>query len=380
MNEITITLPKSASFQAPTNPGSLLIPSILFTPIIIFFMYFLVKAIKERQKMYAFLTLMFATTGIANLLNVISSILPSPATGQVTFIAAQLLDLISMLALLLVFQLFDKDRLLNWQLVAFISLVTMISGTMLSDPNIIHSVEGGLHVYFFEHRTLGGVLLLVFSIASITWLVYNFIKMRREATSKKQKSIVKWLMIGIVFSQVLGAFAPVTFNLAPGWLEMDRIIGNITLFKSIGMLIVGITFYKVGNTPWLLQRQHVQLLLVYSRSGIPMFSRIFDKAMTDSDVQLLTGAMTAITAIFNESTKVARAIETILFKERELRIIERPAFLCVLLEEYSTHASETAHENFVRDFERNYGMEVASFSGNQNAFDGASEIVNRYFA
>ncbi|MHA1681611.1 MAG: hypothetical protein ACTSUE_11425 [Promethearchaeota archaeon] len=287
-----------------------------------------------------------------------------------------------MLVLLLLFELFEKNRLFGSKLIFFTILVSLISGGMITNPNVFQVLVTinpfTIVTYQFSERTFTTILLIIFSTLSMVWVLVKFIRMRRTTKGKNQRHLIFWLFLGIFMSQVLGSFAPATMEFNLG---VSHTFGPAFFyFKPIGLVMVGYAFIKVARTPWLLQRQKVHLLLVYSRAGIPMYSKILADNIKDDDVQLLTGAMSAITAIFIESTKTTSGIQSITFDGRELHIIERRDFLCVLLAEYFTEATEVAHANFVSEFETRFAAELPAFTGNVNKFDSADEIAEKFFS
>ena len=361
----------------PTGLAFSIFPLIFFGPLIIFFLIFLVKFLKTRQKMFLHLTLLFMISGLAQALSAASTIIPFFNVGSVLFLIGQILDLASLLLLLVIFESFNENKVLSWQLLLFAIMTSLIVGGLLSSPEIIITTEQGFTSYQFEQRTFNSMMVFAYGLFVTIWLLKTFVKMRRTATNSQQKSLVTWLVIGIFLSQIVGSFAPVTFELIPSSIIELRMIGsNLAIFKAIGMLIVGVIFYRVSKQPWLLQRQRVQLLLVYSKAGIPMYNKIFDENMSEADVQLFTGAMTAISTIFNESTKSKDSIQSITFKGKEIRIIDRSHFITVLMADYHSQASESALENFVKDFESKFSIEIPSLSGIQTPFTATDDIAD----
>ena len=129
-----------------------------------------------------------------------------------------------------------------------------------------------------------------------------------------------------------------------------------------------------------MQRQQIHLLLVYSKQGLDLFSKIFRSDMSPSDVTLLTGGFSAITSLFQEMTKSSGEMQTILFENKELRLLKRKDFIVAILEEYATQASQLALEKFADEFENEYGDALEEFSGNVSQFQSAVSIANKYFS
>ncbi len=145
------------------------------------------------------------------------------------------------------------------------------------------------------------------------------------------------------------------------------------------MIIIGITFFKASKKPWLLQIQRIHMLLVYSESGIQIYSKTFGNQITIKDTELLIGAFSAISSLFKETTKTTGFIETIIFEGRELKIIKKEHFLCALLVDYTTQASNMAHKNFTNDFKSKFSKQLENFVGEVSEFSKADSIVGTYF-
>jgi len=62
-----------------------------------------------------------------------------------------------------------------------------------------------------------------------------------------------------------------------------------------------------------------------------------------------------------------------------LKIINRKNFICALLVEYSTPASDVAHEKFVIEFENKFQENLDNFSGEVTKFQTADKISEKYF-
>ena len=201
---------------------------------------------------------------------------------------------------------------------------------------------------------------------------------RKEVRNSQQKKLHNWLFAGIFLSQLVGSFIPILTNsIAFG--ENREAMALLGFIKTIGMVFVGIAFIQIGKKPWLVQRQKSHFILVYSYEGINLFSKIFRDDISESDITLFTGAFSAITMMFKETTKTSELIQSIEFEKKKLRIIAKDHFLCALMVDYSTQSSESAHKQFAQEFEEKFDKSLIDFNGNVGQFRVAEEIAGKYF-
>ena len=121
-------------------------------------------------------------------------------------------------------------------------------------------------------------------------------------------------------------------------------------------------------------------MIIYSKTGIPLYTKSFSEDIDDMGMNLLSGAFTAITAIFQESAKVAEPIEAILFHGKHLRVIEMPSFYCMVMVDYSTPTSERAHLEFTQQIESDFGAKIPHFDGDLSLFKPVEQLVEKYFS
>jgi hypothetical protein len=207
------------------------------------------------------------------------------------------------------------------------------------------------------------------------------IKSYKSAWSEKQKKLIKWVFTGLIIIAFLPSFSYI----------IEQIIGRSIiqtvgrellngLFHSIGMLIIGIAFIRISKNPWLLQRQRASVIMVYSHEGILIYSKSFTKNVNPDDLILLSGGFTAVTSMFKEVTKTSGQVKAIVLEGNELRIFNRKNFLCAILVDYNTQASELAHMKFTEMFENLFSEQLENFSGEISEFERAETITKQIFS
>jgi hypothetical protein len=361
--------------------GFSVLPILFMAPSIVFFIIFLREYIQTKQRMFAYLSILFISFLFKNIFQTGSYIAQNLNAAITAFLLSQAIEMLSLLLMIVVLEMFDKSRILTFrQLILTIFVFTAIGG-MISNPLLEIGVVDTRYLINFQPFTSIVLIKMIFNIIGSIWLIIMVIESYKSAWSQKQKGLLKWLFVGLLISMVLpsisyvfeqfrGAaiFEPLGFGFFQG------------VFYSIGLVIIGIGFLKVSKNPWLLQRQRAHMLMVYSHEGLTLFSRTFSKDITENDMLLLSGAFTAIASLFEEATKTTAPINSINLEGKELKIINHPQFLCALFIDYSTQASELALEKFIGEFENQFAAELESFTGEVSVFNKADQIAQQYFS
>jgi len=223
------------------------------------------------------------------------------------------------------------------------------------------------------------ILFGLFSLSATIWLIKIYVQNRKAIKNKDQLKFLNILFIGIIMSQFVGSFAPAVYDLSMSHLQLF-IMGNFGIVLNVCLIIVGVSFITVNKKPWLLQRQKNYFMIIYSKTGIPLYSKSFREDIDDLGMNLLSGAFTAITSIFQESAKVAEPIEAILFHGKQLKVIEKSSFYCMIMVDYSTTTSDIALEEFTRKIETEFGQKIASFNGDTAQFRPIDLVFDQYFS
>lgn len=373
----------------PHQPSGFAIIAILYpfftiTPLLIFLALFLVHFKKIRQKMFFHISMLFAATIINQACLMFMVVTSQEAAAKALFIAAQVLEVAGMLVMVIVLEAFEENKLFSPRVAGFTAIAAAIVGAMISGPDLVATpidlpITSG-YIIGFGRRDMAGFLMGIFPLLVVIWLVRSFITKRKLTRSQHQRHLLSWLYVGIFLAQVTGSLAPVLVDsMNPGGM-LRELSANIGIGRVVGIVMIGVAFSRVAKTPWLLQLQRVHLLLVYATNGITLYSKRFREDITDTDVQLLAGAISAVASLFKESTKETSPIEAIQFKGKSVRVIDRGTFTCAIMVDFASQASDDAHERFVRDFETAFAAEIAGFAGEISKFEQADAVAAKYFA
>lgn len=367
-------------------PILFLLPIILIIPAIAFFIIFFIKFIKTKQHILGYLALLFLTFVMKNLFQIIIHTSPNESAAINSFIIFRIAEMFMLFSFVIVIEMFERNIQFSLRIIILIVLVFTTIGSYVTNQGIqatqITTIIG--EVYFADFEKPLNFTTIIHSIFNITggiWLLISLYRSKKYAWNDDQKKLINWLFIGLILGILLPSGAILDLGLL-GERTSNLLIGRSfarEILEPIGMLIVGIAFYKTVDNPWLLQRQRIHLLMVYSQDGLELYSENFSKELAENDNLLLAGGFSAITSLFKEATKSAGPINAILLEDKELWLKNRKYFVCALLVDYMTEASQLAFQNFVNDFEKKFNEDLRNFEGEISKFQSAKEMARKYF-
>lgn len=352
-------------------------------PAIVFFIIFVRDAIKTKQKIFGFLALLFGLYLLQHVVKVPQLFLATEEEAEVFFVISQALFLFIVLSLSLVVDMFEKNTPYSGKQTVLAILAAIAVGGMLLNPALISTpIEGTFLVRVDPHglaRIGQEVFLLVAGMVILVTLFQSY----QNATAFKQKSLVRGMFWGTFISLVLGSILPgiVEFSATYGLFTADLLYIPIFegVLQDLGILVLGAAIMRVSKNPWLLQRQQVYFILVLSHEGVDLYSKVFNPEISPTDLTLFSGGFSAVTSLFQEVTKTSTQVKSIVLEDNELRLINRDHFVCAMLVDYSTQASEVAHQKFTNEFEELYGKIAKEYDGDASVFEAADRIAEKYF-
>jgi hypothetical protein len=358
------------------------ISMVSLAPLLFFLAVFVRRASSTRQRMLFLLVILFIVESLHQGLMTFAMTSSIHEFVATLYIVAEILGIVSMVVLLLILEYFEENKALTPRVVALLTIAAVVFGTMVSDPEFKAAsipTPFGNAVMIEYHYTISTIILLIaFFCLTAIYLFATAIKKRRIARNKQQRSLVAWLYVGIFLSQFAGLFTHVVTSNVDAALAWIRSLGSLS--QIVGTIIVGIAFFRVLNRPWLLQIQPNHFLVVYSKDGLPLYTKAFRPEISEADIQMLTGAISAITAVFKVTMNLANPIEEIKFKGKIVRIINKYTFVCALMVDHLSQVSEVAQDNFAQEFDSEYGIDLLGFTGDVSIFSETNKIVERYFA
>jgi hypothetical protein len=227
------------------------------------------------------------------------------------------------------------------------------------------------------------MLIMTFSVIATIYLILAYRQSYRTVSNLHQKNLLRLLFSGIIISQLLGSFIPHFFlTIFSSILHVGEfyLFPLFAIVKISGLILVGYAFYKVGQEPWLMQQQQNHFLVIYTTSGTALYTKSFREDISEDDMSLFSGAFSTISSITQEITKISESIKTIHFDKKELHVMSRDTFICILMVDYSTNASFQAQKEFTHEFEARFHSQLTHFTGDVTKFKQADELVRKYFS
>lgn len=302
--------------------------------------------------------------------------------AQILFILAQIFRMLVLYCLVIILEFYSQNLLFTGKQTILAILVFFTIGGMLSTPNLEAELFETIYIISFEHLSPVVIVQMIFNIYASIWLIILLRRNLKSASIEKQKKVVKYLLIGIFLAIFLPLLPNLTRTLTGGRSPRGNLLFGLvfgSILQNIGILIVGLIFYRISNNPWLLQQQKVYLLICYSHDGVELYSKSFSEDITSESLMLLAGGFSAISSMFKEITDAEGIITAILLEDKELRIIKKEHFISAMLVDYSTEATEQAHESFADEFENEYRGELKDWGGEVSKFKKANKITAKYF-
>ena len=155
---------------------------------------------------------------------------------------------------------------------------------------------------------------------------------------------------------------------------------GIQFTQDIGMFLIGLGFFRISKHPCVLQRQSVQLLVVYNKDGVDLFSKRLSLILPKMMLRCSLAHFRQFHPCFKKRQKYLVQPNILAFKEEKVRLINRKNFTCALMVDYSTQASELAHQKFTNEFEHEYGTDMENFCGDVTHFQKANKIAEQFFS
>lgn len=359
------------------------LPLVTTLPNVFFLVLFLKRALQTRQRMLWFLASLFALYTVLLMVSLGQFFALSREAAELRFLVAQGLEMGLLYTLILVLEMFERDAIYSPRQTLLAILAALAIGTMLAGPELVVTEVEGTYIVTFSARSVVRGLQALFNLVASVWLLVVLNRSRKAAHAAKQKRLIAGLAVGITFTMVIGSFLPVTIGIVEGQLQevsIQTAVRWIGIAKNVGMVIVGVAFYRVLANPWLLQRQRVRALVVFSREGVDLYSRVIDETISESDVTLLTGGLSAVAAMFQEATKTRAGLHAVTFRDQEFRVVARPHFYCAMLVAATSEAAEIALARFADGFEARFHEALADFGGDVAQFESANALAEKFFS
>ncbi len=354
---------------------------ILGSPLLVLSIIIIYKYIKTRQKILGYLIALFTLFFTSRILLLSQYFSSTLERAIIYFTIAEISKMLLLYVLLLLFEMFYRNTQFSRRETFVTILIFMIIGGLLSEPPLEIFNNFGGFVIDLKFFSFVKIMEIIFSVFATLFLLYLLILSAKSAWNKKQKRAIIIILIGSVIGVTIPTLLEIILEIAFIKADIDVVSNQYiqAIPITLGVLTICGAFLSISNNPWLLQHQKIYFLIVYSHEGITLYSKSFSEKITHNDIHILAGVFSAISSLIKDGAKTTGMVESIALEKKQLRIINREKFICSLLVEYSTQASEEAHKKFVLDFERQFQNDLDFFDGEVSAFNNADKIIEKYF-
>ncbi len=195
----------------------------------------------------------------------------------------------------------------------------------------------------------------------------------QHALSQSQLKQLRFMKIGAILDFFIGPFFGFLGVVLVNILDMpllgtysSEIIGY--LFISIGIFMIGLSYISYKQAAFL-QPQRIEVLLVINEAGLLLLEYEFISGTIEGDTNLISGAITAISALMKESLGISSEVERIAFHEKELLLKFYKGVAFVLITSRTSSFLNNSLANFSEKFLHTFEKDLNSVQVNTETFE-----------
>lgn len=266
-------------------------------------------------------------------------------------------QLISLYALLLLFELFENETLLTQQQMLF-TVLTTIFGIFILTGNVQETWLNFEQMYLAELDPLISFLFVTFPVVIGIFILADLRNGLKDVwiTQRGQliTMIISIILIIAVPLTISGLFA---LNKVPSSLIIE-LITRIPVI--IGFIILSVSFGNPSDFS-LFYRRKADKLIITNISGMPMFHYDFKENVHYVNETLFSGAIVAITMLMSESIKSSSPIAEVLMKNKYRLMLEtKESFIVLILTPKGNAFLKDSLERFASSFDEKFNSIIAS--------------------
>ena len=266
-------------------------------------------------------------------------------------------QLISLYALLLLFELFENETLMTQQQMVF-TVITTIFGIITLFGNVQAIWLDFEQIYLVQLDSLIILVFLTFSIIIGIFILFDLRNGLKDVWITQRGQLIMMIIstVIIVFVPLLisGLFA---LNKVP-YSILVELITRIPMI--IGVVVLSISFGNPSDFS-LFYRRKADKLIITNISGMPMFHYDFKENVHYINETLFSGAIVAITMLMSESIKSSSPIAEVLMKNKYRLMLEtKESFIVLILTPQGNAFLKDSLEQFAASFEKKFGSIIAS--------------------
>ncbi len=237
----------------------------------------------------------------------------------------------------------------------FLAIVSSAIGDVSIAAEIVILEEEGLKT--MRWAEIPSLFLFPAILLTGYWVQKELNLAERHSIDPKQVTQLRRMKVGNILTFFVGPLFGVlgVVLVSSGELVLgtwaSEIIGY--LIVSFGVIIFGAT-YLASNEAAFLKPQRLETLLVVHETGVPVLRYDFRPTEIETDVALVSGAITAITAIMGEAFGVSSSIRSIHFEDKELVLDFSENVAFILITDRSSTFLEEALARFAQTFKEKF--------------------------
>ena len=266
-------------------------------------------------------------------------------------------QIISLYALLLLFELFENETILTLQQM-FFTVLTTIFGIFILLWNIQATWLSFEQMYLVELDSLVSFLFVIFPVIIGTFILADLRNGLKDVwiTQREQLNTMIISIIIIIFVPLIvsGLFA---LNKVPFSILVE-LITRIPVI--IGFIILSISFGNPSDFS-LFYRRKADKMVITNISGTPLFHYDFKENVHYVNETLFSGAIVAITMLMSESIKSSSPIAEVLMKNKYRLMLEtKQSFIVLILTPKGNAFLRDSLERFATSFNERFDSIIAS--------------------
>ncbi len=359
-----------------------------FTEIVVFAGLSLILLVKAIQFRALNLIALMMTT-LVTAFQTVASVLPltSPSDSDQFYGLIFTLSIGILFPSLLVFiDYYDGELTLKRSGIALsgfaVTVIFFVFGR--TDPSFItvtYVIDGRSYFSWSETATLVYFPLMMYA----AYVTYDIVKRSMENTyndqQRRQLGIMRTgfylAIVGTALVGIPGSIAIIGFGNELWFIIFIYIIQGG--FLTVGMAIVTYGYLSVDQIAFL-QPQALRALLVIEKNGLPLYDYTFKEGNADSDAALISGALTAISALLGEAFGVSTNIKSINFADTELLLeFDDRGFVVVVIAAKVTNYLRESAGKFTKAFGDTFEDDLNGLTGDFTVFSNAEPILLQSF-
>jgi hypothetical protein len=348
---------------------AVLIYTLSTIPIIICFFVMYKEYMKTKYRHLLYFDLAILTSILWSLLQGAAILFMSPFI----LITSIIILFIGPFPMLLFIDVVSRDAIDSLKMIGYSMLFVLVVAFSFDNDAVSQSIlPNGA-----DHLIIGGRFEMAIIVALIYYVVTILIfatKLHYGSPKNLRKYSRILLLAGVLWAIVL----PIVIGFG---LDRTLLPGLDGIIVAIGLVLVSIAFYKEPKLAYVLSFKALRLMVIKSDSGIPIYTKTWNKSKELANEALFSGIVQGIGLILKESVNQGDVNEIIM--DQGVVLINNDPFspvTSVLVITKSNKIMRQALIKFSALFIAQYSkIFEEGFTGNVSLFSGASEIVDVCF-